>query len=208
MKGQDTVFFFCKLSSHLEAVEPPLCSSRKYSDTIIFGYCAKLYAVRTQTILQVASILNTTICCKPKAENLTCSKRNTIVTFVHKTFKISIWQLTFLYVKSCWSFFQRSHWANVKIMAFSCAELITFILPFRLLKWENYHDGVWFIKTFVSCFEDNWFIESCGNINHDCPCMINSKCSKNYPKEFNNTTTLGKMPLIMIIGEGMTSKSW
>ena len=50
--------------------------------------------------------------------------------------------------------------------------------------------------------------ESCGNINHDCPCMINCKCSKNYPKEFNNTTSLGKMPLILIIGEGMTSKSW
>ena len=93
-EGAGRSIFFCKLSSHLEAVEPPLWSSCKYSDTIIFGYRAKLYAVRTQTILQVASILNTTICCKPKVENLTCSKRNTIVTFVHKTFKISIWQLT------------------------------------------------------------------------------------------------------------------
>ena len=32
----------------------------------------------------------------------------------------------------------------------------------------------------------------CGNINPDCPCMINLKCSKHFPKEFSNTTTLGQ----------------
>ena len=32
----------------------------------------------------------------------------------------------------------------------------------------------------------------CGNINPDFPCMINLKCSKHFPKEVSNTTTLGQ----------------
>ncbi|KAK1380075.1 ATP-dependent DNA helicase PIF1 [Heracleum sosnowskyi] len=30
----------------------------------------------------------------------------------------------------------------------------------------------------------------CGEANHRCPCMVNGKCSKLYPKPYSNSTTM------------------
>jgi hypothetical protein len=44
----------------------------------------------------------------------------------------------------------------------------------------------------------------CGPLNLGCPCMKNGRCSKNYPKEFHETTSFDSQGLLSIGVETIT----
>jgi hypothetical protein len=44
----------------------------------------------------------------------------------------------------------------------------------------------------------------CGPLNPGCPCMKNGRCSKNYPKEFHETTSFDSQGLLSIGVETIT----